>query len=136
MLKDMVEPSRVVRRLEVITGAGGRRRWSAVEKARILQETLAPGAVVSQVARRYGLSPQHLFTWHRLARRTMAAAPQTSPVTFVPAVIAPAASEPAPPPPARPGAHAGEALLPGLSWRLRAWWSGSVRMRTRRRSRR
>jgi transposase len=102
MLKDMVEASRVVRRLEVITGAGGRRRWSAAEKARILQEALAPGAVVSQVARRHGLSPQHLFTWRRLARRMMAAEPQTPPVTFVPAVIAPAASEPAPPPPARP----------------------------------
>ena len=102
MVKDMVEPPRMVRRLEVITGAGGRRRWSAAEKARILQETLAPGAVVSQVARRHGLSPQHLFTWRRLARRAMATAPQWPPVTFVPAVIAPEPSEPAPPPPARP----------------------------------
>ena len=102
MLKDMVEPSRLVRRLEVITGAGGRRRWSAGEEARILQEALAPGAVVSQVARRHGLSPQHLFTWRRLARRALAAAPQTPPVTFVPAVIAPDASEPAPPSASRP----------------------------------
>ena len=62
MVKDMVEAPRVVRRLEVITGAGGRRRWSAAEKARILQEAMAPGAVVSQVGRRHGLSPQHLFT--------------------------------------------------------------------------
>ena len=102
MLKDMVEPSRVVRRLEVITGAGGRRRWSAAEKARILQEALAPGAVVSQVARRHGLSPQHLFTWRRQARRAQTAAPQAPPVTFVPAVIAPAVSEPAPAPASRP----------------------------------
>ncbi len=102
MVKDMAEPSRVVRRLEVITGAGGRRRWSAAEKARILQEAMAPGAVVSQVARHHGLSPQHLFTWRRLARRALAAAPQTPPVTFVPAVIAPAVSEPAPSPASRP----------------------------------
>jgi hypothetical protein len=43
MLDNMVERPRVVRRLEVITGACGRRRWSADEKARILDEVLAPG---------------------------------------------------------------------------------------------
>jgi transposase len=50
MLDHMLEPLRPVRRLEVITGAGGRRRWSADEKARILEEAMAPGAVVSEVA--------------------------------------------------------------------------------------
>jgi hypothetical protein len=49
------EPLRSVRRLEVIT-AGGRRRWSAADKARIIDETLVPGAVVSEVARRHGLT--------------------------------------------------------------------------------
>ena len=104
MIKDRVEPPRAVRRLEVITGAGGRRRWSAAEKARILQEVLAPGAVVSQVARRHGMTPQHLFTWRRQARRALAAVPQTPPITFVPAVIAPAVSEaePVTTPAARP----------------------------------
>ncbi len=69
MVDHMLEPPRPVRRLEVITGAGGRRRWSADEKARILEEAMAPGAVVSEVARRNGMSPQHLFTWLRQARR-------------------------------------------------------------------
>jgi transposase len=69
MVDPMLEPPRPVRRLEVITGAGGRRRWSADEKARILEEAMAPGAVVSEVARRNGLSPQHLFTWRRQAKR-------------------------------------------------------------------
>jgi transposase len=32
-----------VRRLEVITGALGRRRWSAETKARIVAESLVPG---------------------------------------------------------------------------------------------
>jgi hypothetical protein len=41
----------VVRRLEVLTGVGGRRRWSPDDKARIVDETLAPGATVSEVAR-------------------------------------------------------------------------------------
>jgi len=36
-----------MRRIEVINGAGGRRRWSADDKARILEETLVPGAAVS-----------------------------------------------------------------------------------------
>ncbi len=42
----------------MINGAIGRRRWSGDERARILEETLAPGAVVSAVARRHGLTPQ------------------------------------------------------------------------------
>jgi transposase len=39
-----VDPEvREVRRLEVITGALGRRRWSDEAKARIVAESLAPG---------------------------------------------------------------------------------------------
>jgi transposase len=58
----------LVRRIELITGAGRRRRWSMDAKARILVESLKPGANVSEVARRYGLSPQQLFGWRRQAR--------------------------------------------------------------------
>ena len=46
------------RRIELITGTGRRRRWSTDEKARILVESLRPGANISEVARRNGLSPQ------------------------------------------------------------------------------
>ena len=56
------------RRLEVITGTGRRRWFSADDKARMIEETLIPGAVVSEVARRHGLAPQQLFTWRRQAR--------------------------------------------------------------------
>ena len=52
-LEPTLEPAREVRRIEVITGAGGRRRRAAEDKARIIAETLAPGAVVSAVARRH-----------------------------------------------------------------------------------
>jgi transposase len=52
MVEHMVEPPRTVRRLEVITTASGRRRWSQSERRRILAEAMAPGAVVSVVARR------------------------------------------------------------------------------------
>jgi transposase len=51
----------LVRRIEVITGTGRRRRWSEGEKARIIIESLKPGANVSEVARRNGVSPQQLF---------------------------------------------------------------------------
>jgi transposase len=75
------------RRLEVITGTGRRRRFSDDDKARIIGETLAPGAVISDIARRHGLSPQQLFTWRREARRgRVMSAAETAP-TFVPAVI-------------------------------------------------
>lgn len=56
-----------VRRIELITGTGRRRRWSRDDKARIVEESLKPGATVSEVARRNGLSPQQLFAWRRAA---------------------------------------------------------------------
>jgi transposase len=45
MVDHMLEQPRLVWRLEVITRAGVRRRWSADEKARIPEEAMAPGAV-------------------------------------------------------------------------------------------
>ena len=55
-----------IERVEVITSVERRRRWPAEEKARIVQETYAPGMSVSQVARQHGISPNQLFTWRRL----------------------------------------------------------------------
>ena len=72
-----------VRRIEVITGTGGRRQWSEDEKALAVEESLAPDAVVSQVARRHGATPQQLFTWRREARRRSEA--ESAPA-FVPAI--------------------------------------------------
>ncbi len=51
-----------------ILGLERRRRWSSDEKARLVAETLAPGARVSEVARRNELAPSLLFTWGRQAR--------------------------------------------------------------------
>jgi transposase len=51
---------------EVITSVQRRRRWSAEEKAGIVQETYASGMSVSLVARRHGIAPNQLFTWRRL----------------------------------------------------------------------
>jgi transposase len=63
----------LVRRIELITGSGRRRRWSTDDKARIVLESLAPGANVSEVARRHGLRPQQLFGWRRQAHALMSA---------------------------------------------------------------
>jgi transposase len=82
-----LDPERQVRRFEVINGAGGRRHWSVDDKARIIAETLEPSAIISEVARRYGLRPQQVFAWRREARKQGASEPQDSP-TFVQAVVA------------------------------------------------
>lgn len=83
-LDHRLEPEGLVRRFEVITGTMGRRRWSVDDRARILEESLVPGAVVSEVARRHGLTPQQVFTWRRAARKSGEMVP-----AFVPAVVAP-----------------------------------------------
>ena len=57
-----------VRRLEVFTGAGRRRSWSAEQKAEIVAESYESGESVCAVARRHGLTPQQLFGWRRDAR--------------------------------------------------------------------
>jgi len=58
----------VYRRIEVLTGPGRRRQWSAAEKARIVAESLEPGRRVAEVARRWQICPQQLFGWRRAAR--------------------------------------------------------------------
>ena len=55
-------------RVEVLGGLERRRRWSQDDKARIVEETLAPGAKVTAVARRNGVAASLVFTWRRQAR--------------------------------------------------------------------
>lgn len=64
MTVSMTDPSPKV---EVITSVQRRRRWSAAEKVRMVEETYAPGASVSSVARQHGVNPNQLFSWRRLA---------------------------------------------------------------------
>ena len=61
-----------MRRLEVFTGAGRRRKWSNDDKARVVAETEASGDSVSAVARRQGLLPQQLFGCRRQLREAAA----------------------------------------------------------------
>ena len=83
----MFEPrGSAVHRVEVFSGTGRRRRFSETEKGRVVEETLSPGAVVSEIARRHGLSPRQVFTWRRAARERLAAHEENAP-PFVPAVV-------------------------------------------------
>jgi transposase len=126
--KHMPEP---VRRMEVFTGAGRRRSWSAAEKAAIVAESYGGGETVCGVARRHGLTPQQLFTWRRLVRQPVLAAPPM----FVPAIVETA--EPEPPVPLkmrrrvhrRPNADGIELEIDGVMF-------GSAAVRSHRRLRR
>jgi transposase len=64
------------RRVEILTGPGRRRKWSAEEKGRIVAETLEPGARVSEVARRWQVCPQQIFGWRREARQEPKPSPE------------------------------------------------------------
>jgi transposase len=64
------------RRVEVLTGPGRRRRWSAESKAQVVAESLAPGARPSEVARRWQICSQQVFTWRREARAGLLALPE------------------------------------------------------------
>jgi transposase len=75
--------------VEVFTGAGRRRRWTAEQKALIVAESYE-GAPVSAVARRLGLTPQQLFGWRRKARRAGDDRADTSGVAFAPVLVEPA----------------------------------------------
>jgi transposase len=84
----MSEP---VRRLEIFTGSGRRRSWTAEQKGRIVAETLAGGESVSAVARRHGLTPQQVFAWRRQVGVARGAGRDE--VGFASVVVAPCAIE-------------------------------------------
>jgi len=50
------------------SGRSGRRRRSAEERRRIVEETLEAGSSVARVARRHGINANQVFQWRRLYR--------------------------------------------------------------------
>jgi transposase len=86
MVDHMVETSRPRGRVDVQVGAGRRRRWSDEAKGRIVAESYAAGAVVSEVARRHDISAQHLFAWRKAARTGLLSLPADEAPRFVPVV--------------------------------------------------
>lgn len=98
-MDDHKDDPKPVRRVEVITGVGRRRRWSDEEKAQIVAESFAPGAVVAEVARRHDARAQQVHGWRRDAREGRLVLPaeqrQNELASFVPVVIAPPEQDPA-----------------------------------------
>ena len=87
------------RRVEVLTGPGRRRRWSAESKAQVVAESLAPGARPSEVARRWQICPQQVFAWRREARAGLLALPEQGGMAVPPGPdFVPIHAEPALPP--------------------------------------
>ena len=76
--------------VEVIP-SGRRRRWSDAQKAEIVAESLIPGAVVAEVARRHEIAPQHLTTWRTAAKRGLLALPACNDLEFARVVVSDAA---------------------------------------------
>jgi transposase len=78
------------RRGEVLPWPERRRRWSWEEKAQIVAESLAPDAVASAIARRYGLHRNQLYAWRKELREAVdggAEAAGPAPLGFVPVAV-------------------------------------------------
>ena len=94
-------------RIEVYAGVG-RRRWDDDLKARIVADSMEPGAIVTHVARRHGCRPQQVHDWRRKARQGLLALPGAMPSSvthhepmFVPLLAAAPAGPPSKPPKGR-----------------------------------
>jgi transposase len=87
MVDLIVDTSAPRGRVDIRTGVGRRRRWSEEEKGRIVAASLAPGAVVSEVARQHDLVPQHLFAWRKAAREGRLVLPAEESRLFVPILV-------------------------------------------------
>jgi transposase len=71
-----------------------RRRWSKADKEQIVAAAMAPGAVVSAVAREAGIQASQLFRW----RQQLLGAPRFASLTVeVPTDAAPTAASQLPP---------------------------------------
>ena len=89
MVEHIVDDSDRHGRVDIRVGVGRRRRWSEADKGRIVAESYEAGAVVSDVARRHEIAPQHLFAWRKAARTGRLTLPAEAAGLFVPVVVAP-----------------------------------------------
>src|ERR1700740_2729183 len=88
MVDHIVDASKRRGRIDIRTGVGRRRRWSDEVKGQVVAESYEPGVVVSEVARRHDITPQHLFGWRKAARTGRLVLPAAEPPMFVPVVTA------------------------------------------------
>jgi transposase len=100
-------------RVEVMTGPERRRRWSEEQKRAIVAASFAPGAIVSEVARRADISSGQIYRWRQeLRARTVPG--------FTPVLIAAAES---------PAANTGDDATPGAEPAIEVEFTGKVRVR-------
>src|SRR4029453_3166655 len=83
---DDLTDTRHISRLEIVD-TGRRRRWSAAEKLRIVEESFSAPRLASATAHRHGISIQLLFAWRRAYREGRLGEGAFS--HFVPAMISP-----------------------------------------------
>jgi transposase len=53
---------------DAATAGSERRRWTAAQKLKVVSESLAPHASVTEVARRHGLNPNLIYRWRHQAK--------------------------------------------------------------------
>ena len=86
MVDHIVDASERRSRIDIRTGIGRRRRWSDEAKGLVVAASYEPGAVVSEVARRHDITPQHLFAWRKAARAGRLVLPAANSPIFVPVI--------------------------------------------------
>jgi transposase len=92
-------------RLEIVE-TGRRRRWTDEEKRRIVLESMSGPRLISETARRHGISRTLLLTWRRLMASEV-------PSGFVPAIVVPEPPVGAPVPRDQRGARVEIVLVDG-----------------------
>ena len=95
-------------RVAVLAGRERRRRWTASEKQGIVEESLAPEASVTEVARRHDVHPNLLHLWRKQARTGVvrgerAAGTVDSAMSFAAVTVAAAPTSASPAPAPAPG---------------------------------
>ena len=112
------------RQVEVLGRVERRRRFSLEQKVAVLAEACAPGAVISEVARRHGLLPSQVFKWRRLAALGVIGIPGASELpSFVAVEVAAEPAEPASEP---VGAGSAKRAVPASSAEPRERRSGII----------
>jgi transposase len=81
-----------------------RRKYSIVEKRRIVEESFEHGASVARIARAHGVNANQVFTWRRQYQRGLLGgnAPSANAAALLPVTVAEAPPDPAPVPDSAP----------------------------------